>query len=130
MCARGNMQMNLTTAAGLTVAASTLLTLVMLLIPQSRAWFEARDADTQRAFRGIAVLALAGVFVAGGCAGVIASAPACSVQSIGDYVLGVVLAAVMSLGATDGVFLAARRLRDRNSGPRLRVIGVAGSKLF
>lgn len=124
---RDNMQMNLTTAAGLTAATSVILTTVMLLIPQTRRWFTALDADTQKSVRGIVVIALAIVFVAGGCAGVIASAPACSVQSIGDYALGVVLAAVMSLGSTDGVFLVARKLRDRSTAPKLRMIPSTGS---
>lgn len=127
---RGTMQMNLTTAVGLTAATSVILTAIMLLIPQTRAWFESRDADTQKSVRGIVVIALAVVFVAGGCAGVIASAPACSVQSIGDYALGVMLAAVMSIGSTDGVFLTARKLRDRSGAPRLRMIGAPVGKLF
>lgn len=122
--------MNLTTAVGLTAGTSVILTAIMLLIPQTRAWFESLDADTQKSTRGIVVIALAIAFVAGGCAGVIASAPACSVQSIGDYALGVVLAAVMSLGSTDGVFLAARKLRDRSGEPRLRMIGAPVGKLF
>lgn len=127
---RGNMQINLTTSVGLTAATSVILTAIMLLIPQTRRWFETLDADTQKSARGIAVLALAVVFVAGGCAGVIASAPACSAQSIGDYALGVVLAAVMSLGSTDGVFLAARKLRDRSGAPKLRMIDAPFGKLF
>ena len=121
------MTLDLLTAVGLTAATSVILTAIMLLIPQTRAWFEARDADTQKSTRGIAVLALAVVFVAGGCAGVIASAPACTVQSIGDYALGVVLAAVMSLSSTHGVFLVARRLRDRSTAPQLRMVPSTGS---
>lgn len=124
------MNLNLTTAAGLTAATSVLLTVIALLIPQTRQKFESLDADAQKSIRGIVVLVLAVLFVGGGCAGVISAAPSCSVQSIGDYALSVVVAAVLSLASTDGVFLAARRLRDR-SGVRLRVIGSSPTgKLF
>lgn len=124
------MELQLTTAQGLTVAASTLLTAGALIIPQTRHWFESLDADTQKAVRGIAVIVLAILFVAGGCAGLIASAPACTVQGVGDYAIGVVLASVLSLASTDGVFLVARKLRDRNGTPHLRTIGAPIGKLF
>jgi hypothetical protein len=134
-----NTTFDLTTAAGLTLATSVTLTVIALLIPQTRARFEALGADAQRSVRGVIVLALAALFIAGGCVGVVTGAPACNVQSIGDYVLGVVIAAVLSLASTDGVFLAARRLRDaQRDDQRLREIGLpvtlnespAGGKLF
>lgn len=124
------MNLNLTTAAGLTAAASVILSAITLIVPQTRTKFESLDADTQKSVRGIGVLLLAVLFVAGGCAGVIASAPACNAQSIGDYAIGVVIAAVLSLASTDGVFLVARRMRDRNGAPRLRLIGTPAGKLF
>jgi hypothetical protein len=125
-----SVELQLTTSQGLTVATSTLLTAAALIIPKTRTWFESKDADTQKAIRGIAVIVLAVVFVIGGCAGLIAGAPACTVQSIGDYLIGVVLAAVLSLASTDGVFLVARKLRDRNGPPHMRMIGAPVNKLF
>lgn len=123
------MELQLTTATGLTVATSVLLTAAALIVPMSRQWFESKDGDTQKAIRGIAILALAAIFLAGSCAGLFAG-PACTAPSIGEYLIGVVLAAVLSLGSTDGVFLVARKLRDAGAGPTLRAIGLPAGKLF
>ena len=122
------MELKLDSPQGLTAAVTTVITVVAILIPQTRNWFASKDADTQKAIRGVGVLILAVVFVAGGCFGVISGVP-CTVQAIGDYAIGVVLAAVLSMASTDGVFLVARKIRDARS-PRLRSIDSSAGKLF
>lgn len=101
------MNLDLTTSAGLTAAVAVLLTAITVIVPGLRTWFEAKSGDEQRAIRGVIVLALAVAFVGGACAGFLPG-PACNVRSIGDYFVAVVLAAVISLGSSDGIFLAAR----------------------
>lgn len=108
------MTLDLATSAGLTAAVTVLLTFVAVIVPKVRTWFEAKDADTQRSIRGVIVLALATAFVGGSCAGFLPG-PACTVQAIGDYVIGAVLSAVLSLASSDGIFLAARLRANRKA---------------
>ncbi len=101
------MSIDLLTAGGITAAFSLILSLLFILIPPLRVKFIALDADTQQAVTGVGILAIAVVAVALGCAGVFAFIP-CTSASILDYVLRVVVAAIIGDRVSKAAFASAR----------------------
>jgi len=87
----------------ITLAAGALLSALFILFPPARAWFTAKDGDTQRAFTGGVLLLVALLTVGASCTGLVPSI-ACNVTDVGGYFTNVVLAAVLGLGASKGVF--------------------------
>lgn len=109
------MTLDLLTAGGLTAAFATLLSLLFILIPGARAWFEGLSADAQQALTGVAILIMAAVAVGLGCTGVIVLVP-CTVTGVGDYFIGVVFAAILGDRVSKGWFAAARYRASRSDG--------------
>lgn len=101
------MTIDLLTAGGITAAFSLILSLLFILIPPLRAKFVSLDADTQQAVTGIGILAIAVIAVALGCAGVVAFIP-CTSASIFDYILRVVVAAIVGDRVSKAAFATAR----------------------
>jgi hypothetical protein len=108
------MTMDLLTAGGLTAAFSIVLSLLFILIPPLRRRFTALAADTQQAVMGAGILAIAGIAVALGCAGVIVFIP-CTAMSIGEYLMTVVVAAIIGDRTSKGAFAAARWWQARGA---------------
>jgi len=101
----------------LTAAFATLMSLLFIIVPGARAWFEGLSADGQQALTGVAILIMAAVAVGLGCAGVIVLVP-CTVTGIGDYFIGVVFAAILGDRVSKGWFAAARYFSDRKNRER------------
>lgn len=112
------MPVNLLTAAGITSFAGLLLLALFVLWPAANAWFTAQTADNQQAIIGLTILFVAAGYLALTCFGFITEIP-CTVQSIGDYLLNVVLVAIVGNKVTQAGFTAVRILKDR----RLQKIG-------
>lgn len=106
------MPVTLLTAAGITSFAGILLLAVFVLWPAANAWFTAQSADNQQAILGITILVVAAVYLALTCFNFITEIP-CTVQSIGDYLLNVVLVAIVGNKVTQAGFTAVRMIQDR-----------------
>lgn len=106
------MTFDLSTSAGVTAFAGALVALVFILVPPARHWFVDQDAETQRALTGLMILIVAALAVASSCFGLFGFV-ACTVQSIIEYFVSVVFAAVLGLATSRGVFMAARIVRSR-----------------
>jgi hypothetical protein len=124
------MTLDLLSAGGLTAAFSLLLSLAFILIPPLRVRFAALDADTQQAVIGAGIIAIAAIAVALGCAGVIVFIP-CTVMSISEYALTVVVAAIVGDRVSKATFAAARWWDARAQAGNEKSIfaGVAGKLL-
>lgn len=109
------MSLELLSASGLTAAVSLLFTLAFILVPPLRTRFVALSAENQQAVIGIGILVIASVAVALGCAGVVTFIP-CTVQDIGQYLVGVVVAAVVGDRVSKGVLAGARWTQARRGG--------------
>lgn len=109
------MSLDLLSASGLTAAVSLLFTLLFVLVPPLRTKYVSLSADTQQAIVGIGILVIALIAVGLGCAGVVTFIP-CTVQSIGQYLIGVVVAAVIGDRVSKATFAGARWMQSRKDG--------------
>ena len=122
------MSLDLLTASGLTAALSLLITLVFVVVPPARKWFVALSAETQQAVTGIGILVIAAFAVGAGCAGLITFIP-CTVKPIGDYLVSVVVVAIVGNGASKSVFAGARFVDAHGDPEKLRDISpTAGAR--
>lgn len=113
----------LTNAAGLTMAASAVITFLMILVPPLRTRFSALDADSQRAINGFVVLGVAAAATLASCFKIIEIIP-CTQQSIIGYATTVAASAVLGLGVTKAEYGVAKLLMkpkrsnlERSAGP-------------
>lgn len=107
-----------TTPAALSAIASTLLTVILMVIPPARTWFAMQTAYEQRSIRGGVVIAVAVGSVYFGCMGVITGFT-CTQTSMLDWVATVVVSTLAGMAGTEYDFGSGRM---RSAAERKRTI--------
>lgn len=93
------MQIDLT-LQGWTALVNFVLTLIAILIPQSREWYGRQHEEYQRAIRGLASLGLAALFIGSSCSGWLQGVIACERATVLAFVGNVVVAGIVGFQAS------------------------------
>lgn len=93
------MQIDLT-LQGWTALVNGGLTLIAVLVPQSRAWYGRLHEEYQRAVRGIASIVLAAIFIGSSCLGWLQGVIACERTTVLGFIGNVVIAGIVGFQAS------------------------------
>ena len=88
------------TLQGWTALVNFVLTLIAILIPQSREWYARQHEEYQRAIRGLASLGLAALFIGASCAGWLQGVIACERTTVLGFIGNVVIAGIVGFQAS------------------------------
>lgn len=88
------------TLQGWTALVNFVLTLIAVIIPQSRAWYGRQNEEYQRAVRGLVSLGLAALFIGSSCAGWLQGVIACERTTVMGFIGNVVIAGIVGFQAS------------------------------
>jgi hypothetical protein len=113
----------------LTVAVGLLLALIVVIIPAARKWFTSISSDSQSLITGGLVMITAIAAISANCLNFFGLV-ICHQEDVITFILRIVLATLIGVGASRGVFLLARVVQTRRGNQTIRQINGARPKLF